>query len=168
MKKCCQDGLSCVVVGRGGVCSPSSALAVAFRLRSSVNPSLVRGPYFRKDHFSKKRPVGFYDFQRSRSPERAGSVFSRPSDGSSRLPIMASAAALNVAAVGACSQALLDLEGMLATFDMARGPLLHLLSMMTGIVHVLVAELALHCSLLLDMNGRPTWRRSRGYEIGST
>jgi hypothetical protein len=61
---------------------------------------------------------------------------------------MSSTAALNVAAVGAGSHALLILEGMLAAVHMACRPLAHLLRVMARIVHVLLAELALHDGLL--------------------
>jgi hypothetical protein len=61
---------------------------------------------------------------------------------------MASAAALNVAAMGAGVHALLILEGMFATVHMACGALLHFLRVMAGVGHVLLAELALHDGLL--------------------
>jgi hypothetical protein len=65
---------------------------------------------------------------------------------------MGLAAALNVAAVGACSHALLILERMLAAIHVACSPLLHLLGVMAGVVDFLLAELALHGSLLFGMN----------------
>ena len=56
--------------------------------------------------------------------------------------------ALNVAAVSARSRALLVLQSVLATLDVAHRALLHLLRVMARVVHVLVAELAFHDSLL--------------------
>jgi len=69
---------------------------------------------------------------------------------------MTSPVALDVAAVRAGSWALLIGEGMFAAFHMTCRTLLHLLSVMAGILDVLVAELALHDSLLRGINRRPT------------
>jgi len=69
-----------------------------------------------------------------------GTVFTLAGHGS---PI-----ALNIAAVRPCSQALLALESVLTAFHMAHRALLHLLRIVTGIIDVLVAELAFHGSLL--------------------
>jgi hypothetical protein len=55
---------------------------------------------------------------------------------------------LNITAMRARAHTLLILERVLAAFDMAHGTLLHLLCVVAGIVHVLVAELTLHGSLL--------------------
>jgi len=61
---------------------------------------------------------------------------------------MALPIALDVAAMRPRSWPLLVFEGVLATFHMAGCALLHLLGVMAGIAHVLMAELALHDSLL--------------------
>jgi len=71
-----------------------------------------------------------------------------------------SAVALNVPAMRAGVHALLVLKCVLAAFHMAGRALLHLLRVMTGIVHVLVAELAFHDGLLF------TWGECQRDEAG--
>ncbi|HZH09313.1 MAG TPA: hypothetical protein VEZ24_02985 [Microvirga sp.] len=56
--------------------------------------------------------------------------------------------ALNVAAMCADVGALAILKSMFAPLHMASRALLHLLRIMAGIVHILMAELAFHGSLL--------------------
>ena len=72
-----------------------------------------------------------------------------------------SSAAPNIPSVGAAPRSLVGLQSVLATRDVAQGPLLHLLHTLTGVLHLLVAELALHdglhgCRLI------PTWSRRWG------
>jgi hypothetical protein len=66
------------------------------------------------------------------------------------------AAALNVATMSPGARPLLILQGMLAAVHMACGALLHLLCVVARIVHILLAELALHGGLLRSTNGKPT------------
>ncbi|WP_243374858.1 hypothetical protein [Microvirga solisilvae] len=57
---------------------------------------------------------------------------------------------LNIATMRAGIHALLILERMFTTLYMAHRTLLHFLCVVAGIVHILMAELALHDSLLVD------------------
>jgi len=54
--------------------------------------------------------------------------------------------ALNVLGMGSEPRAVLALQGFLTTLNVACGPLLHLLPVVAGVFHVLLAELAQHGS----------------------
>jgi len=77
-----------------------------------------------------------------------GSIFTLSGHGS---PV-----ALDVTTVSAHACPLLALHRVLATLHMACRALLHLLSVMARIVHVLMAELAFHGDLLAGVCPRPT------------
>ncbi|WP_134495878.1 hypothetical protein [Microvirga pakistanensis] len=72
------------------------------------------------------------------------------------IPGHGSPVALNVATVSARACTLLALQGVFATLHMTRRALLHLLGVVARIVHVLMAELAFHESLLAGVRSRPT------------
>jgi len=71
-------------------------------------------------------------------------------------------AALNITTVGAGSRGLLILQCMLAAVHMTDCTLMHLFGVVTRIVDILLAELALHGSLPSGLNRVPTWSRSQG------